>query len=186
MKKKLLILTNLLYFFSTVPTFAHGIGEAEKTASSLSIWMYAFSTLFCLSLIGYAYAFYLKKRINQKYKEKTQQEIRLLKQELNKKRGQLIKISSFILVISLLISITWLFSQSKNRDIAALKTNVNINVETFTSEGTEHINPYDPKPAYKTFPPISGAHDPRSTDYGYYEKSLPFELLVHNLEHGIL
>jgi hypothetical protein len=185
MKKKLLILTNLLYFFSAVPTFAHGGGEAENTSSLQSIWVYTFSTLYFLSLIGYAYAFYLKKRGNQKFEEKTQKEIRKFKQELNKKRGQLIKISSLFLAISFLISVTWLFAQSNNKDVAALQSNVNINVETFTSEGGGHINPKDPAPAYdKTLPPTSGPHYPQSADYGYYEKHLPFELLVHNLEHG--
>jgi flagellar basal body-associated protein FliL len=184
MKKKLLIFTNLLYFFSTVPTFAHGVGEAEKTSSSLSIWVYAILTLFLLSLIGYAYAFYLKKRLNQKLKGQTQKEMREIKQGLNKKRGQLIKISSFILAIGFLTSIIWLFPHSNNRDISELQTNVNINVETFTSEGTGHINLNDPTPEYKTFPPTSGPHHPQSADYGYYEEPLPFELLVHNLEHG--
>jgi hypothetical protein len=186
MKKKLLILTNLLYFFSAVPIFAHGEGEAEKTSSFLSLGvMYAFSSLFFMSLIGYVYAFYLKKRINQKLKEKTQKEIRQIKQELNKKRGQLLKFSSLLLAIGFLFSIVWIFSQSKNSDVAALQSNVNINVETFMSEGRDHINPNDPKPAYdKTLPPTSGPHDPQSADYGYYENLLPFELLVHNLEHG--
>lgn len=44
-------------------------------------------------------------------------------------------------------------------------------------EGTKVTN-------YNSNPPTSGNHWPRPADWGFYNVTLPDELLVHNLEHG--
>jgi hypothetical protein len=50
--------------------------------------------------------------------------------------------------------------------------------------GREHIPDGDPRPAYNSNPPTSGPHyaDPAAEDF--YDKEIPDEYLVHNLEHG--
>jgi hypothetical protein len=184
MIQKLILLVSSFFYFSAVPTFAHGIGEAEKTASSISVWVYIFSSFVLVGLIGYAYAFYLKKRLNKNNLVKTQKEIRLIKQQLDKKRRQVIKLSTVIVAVGFIVGIVWMVSEPEKGGIDRLQSNVNIEVETFPAEGVDHIKPNDPTPSYKTFPPTSGPHSPQTFDYGYYENPLPFELLVHNLEHG--
>jgi hypothetical protein len=63
-----------------------------------------------------------------------------------------------------------------------MNQNVQIEVESFPSEGREHT---EGPVAYKTFPPTSGNHSAVPADYGFYETaSPPFEQLVHSLEHG--
>jgi hypothetical protein len=184
MKQKVLSFTSLLYVFSSGRAFAHEIGEAEKTPESISLWIYVISALFLVSLLGYGYTFYLNRRLNQDYRGKKQKEIRGIKQALSKKRRQVMITSTVLLGISITVTGIWALGQPKQGEIDALKSNVNIDVEAFESEGTDHIKAGDPTPSYETFPPTSGPHSPNAVDYGYYEKPLPFELLVHNLEHG--
>jgi hypothetical protein len=184
MKYKIFMLTAMLYFFSTVSTSAHEIGAVENTNQSISIWVYAISTLFLIGLVGYAYALYLKKKLTKEGIANKQKEIRRIKQEIDKKRRQTLKISTAFIAIGLIASIIWAISQPEQGGIEILKSNVAIDVETFESEGRDHIRIGDATPSYETFPPTSGPHSPQWGEYGYYEKPLPFELLVHNLEHG--
>jgi hypothetical protein len=184
MKQKVLSFTSLLYVFSSGRAFAHEIGEAEKTPESISLWIYVISALFLISLLGYGYTFYLNRRLNQDYRGKKQKKIRGIKQMLSKKRQQMFLTSTVILVISIVMAGIWAFIQPKQGGIDNLESNVHIDVETFKSEGRDHIEVGDPTPSYKTFPPTSGSHSTKIVDYGYYENPLPFELLVHNLEHG--
>lgn len=41
-----------------------------------------------------------------------------------------------------------------------------------------------PDATYNSNPPTSGPHWPRPAEWGYYDKQVPDEQLVHNLEHG--
>jgi len=41
-----------------------------------------------------------------------------------------------------------------------------------------------PRSSYNSFPPTSGCHAPQRTFYGVHEDPVPFELQLHNLEHG--
>jgi hypothetical protein len=75
-------------------------------------------------------------------------------------------------------------STPEQGEIEKLKSNIDIDVQTFESEGRDHIDHNAPVPSYNTFPPTSGPHSPNTVKYGYYEEALPFQLLVHNLEHG--
>ena len=64
MIQKLLFFMTLFYFSFSLQTFAHGTGE--ETAQSIGIWVYAFSSLFVLALIGFIYAFILKKQVTKR------------------------------------------------------------------------------------------------------------------------
>jgi hypothetical protein len=184
MKYKIFMVTTMLYFFSTVTTSAHEIGAVENTNQSMSTWVYIISTLFLIGIVGYAYAFYLKKKLNKESLANKPKEIRRIKQEIDKKQRQTLKISTVFVAIGLAVSVIWAVSQPEQGGIERLKSNVGIDVETFESEGRDHIKLGDPTPSYETFPPTSGPHSPQWAEYGYYEKPLPFELLVHSLEHG--
>jgi hypothetical protein len=184
MRLKSIILCNLLFFLVGSRVFAHGVEASEGTTQPVGVWMYVIASLFILAIIGYIYAFYLKNQLKNKHVDKTQKEIRSIKQDVDRKRKQVIKLSTGLVIIALVISVAWVFSQKENIGIEMLNKDVSIEVETFVSEGRDHINLGDPTPAYKTNPPTSGPHSPNTVDYGYYEKRLPFELLVHNIEHG--
>lgn len=56
-------------------------------------------------------------------------------------------------------------------------------VETYPSEGANHV-PTGERVTYRTEPPNSGPHYAQWAPPGFYDRPLPDELLVHNLEHG--
>lgn len=45
-------------------------------------------------------------------------------------------------------------------------------------------SPQCPRSGYNSFPPTSGCHSPSQTYYGVHREPIPFELQLHNLEHG--
>lgn len=56
--------------------------------------------------------------------------------------------------------------------------------ETFAILGQTHIAVGATHPAYNSNPPTSGSHYAQPADWGVYQKELPDEQLIHNLEHG--
>ena len=56
-------------------------------------------------------------------------------------------------------------------------------IETFPSEGQEHVD-VGTTVTYLTDPPTSGAHYPSPQDGGYFETAIAAGYLVHSLEHG--
>lgn len=56
--------------------------------------------------------------------------------------------------------------------------------ETFPILGQEHIAVGATHPAYNSNPPTSGSHYAQPADWGVYQKELPDEQAIHNLEHG--
>ena len=56
-------------------------------------------------------------------------------------------------------------------------------VEEFEIEGTSHVG-LGETVSYNTNPPTSGSHYAQSANWGFNDKELPDEQLVHNLEHG--
>lgn len=69
----------------------------------------------------------------------------------------------------------WLFSQvpkTEDRSVA------------YEIQGQEHVAPGSGHPPYNSNPPSSGWHYPEPAAAGFYERELPDEQVVHNLEHG--
>ncbi|RJQ13782.1 DUF3105 domain-containing protein [Candidatus Parcubacteria bacterium] len=56
--------------------------------------------------------------------------------------------------------------------------------EQFEIQGQAHINIGSEHPPYNSNPPSSGWHYEDPAPWGFYDKELPDEQLVHNLEHG--
>ncbi len=54
----------------------------------------------------------------------------------------------------------------------------------FSIQGQEHIKVGASHDPYNSNPPTSGPHYEQPAEWGVYEKELPDEQLVHNLEHG--
>jgi hypothetical protein len=56
--------------------------------------------------------------------------------------------------------------------------------QQFPDAGRDHIAAGTPHAPYSSNPPTSGPHDPSPAAWGIYDRQLPDEVLVHNLEHG--
>ena len=77
-------------------------------------------------------------------------------------------------VVGAIALFVWFSSQSeKNRP-----------GEVYTEQGREHIAVGSAHPAYNSNPPTSGPHYAEEATWGIYQKELPDEQLLHNLEHG--
>ena len=90
-------------------------------------------------------------------------------------------IGIIVFVIASLFGLNYLSNKTNQQGTESLNQNVDINVATFPEEGRDHT---ENKVSYKTFPPTSGNHSENPANYGFYEKPVPFENLVHSLEHG--
>lgn len=64
------------------------------------------------------------------------------------------------------------------------KTDLPLQGEKITIQGRQHIEVGASHPSYNSNPPTSGWHYKQQADWGFYETSLPDEMIVHNLEHG--
>lgn len=56
--------------------------------------------------------------------------------------------------------------------------------QEFPNLGQKHIGVGESHEPYNSNPPTSGPHYAQPADWGVYDKELPDEQLVHNLEHG--
>lgn len=56
--------------------------------------------------------------------------------------------------------------------------------EVIAVQGREHIAVGAEHPPYNSNPPTSGPHYAQAAEWGVYDKELPDEQLIHNLEHG--
>jgi transcription elongation factor Elf1/thiol-disulfide isomerase/thioredoxin len=56
--------------------------------------------------------------------------------------------------------------------------------ESIKIQPSKHIQPGESHPDYNSNPPTSGWHYPEPAAWGFYDKALPDERVVHNLEHG--
>jgi hypothetical protein len=97
----------------------------------------------------------------------------------NKKKGRNIFLIILASVVVLLALIAFLTNRANSK--AFLNQNIDLQVQSFPAEGRGHV---DGSVTYKTFPPTSGDHNPIPARYGFYEEAVPFENLVHSLEHG--
>jgi hypothetical protein len=60
------------------------------------------------------------------------------------------------------------------------------NVQTFPSQGQEHIDATAPIPDYNSDPPTSGPHAANPAPCGIYRRSVPDVTQIHDLEHGVV
>jgi hypothetical protein len=69
-------------------------------------------------------------------------------------------------------------------DGAAAFTEAGCAVETYPSQGAEHVEDLDEDFEYNSFPPTTGPHHPVTVPWGTYDEPVEQVRLVHNLEHG--
>jgi hypothetical protein len=97
----------------------------------------------------------------------------------NKKKSRNIFLIILASVIILFALIAYLTNRANSKEF--LNQSISLPVQSFPAEGRGHV---DGSVTYKTFPPTSGDHNPYPARYGFYEVAVPFENLVHSLEHG--
>ncbi len=80
-------------------------------------------------------------------------------------------------IIALLVFLTiwWIYNQFPKGQDYSIK---------FSNQGQEHISNGAAHPDYNSNPPTSGWHYAKPADERFYDKELPDEQLIHNLEHG--
>lgn len=72
----------------------------------------------------------------------------------------------------------------KDYKSGALTGNVNLAGAEQPDGGRNHIPVGSAHDPYLTNPPTSGPHNPEPAAWGVYNRELPDEQLIHNLEHG--
>lgn len=83
------------------------------------------------------------------------------------------------------IGILLSFQDNKNNKQAGDNSaNLAIQGHEYENLGQEHIDIGAQHKPYNSNPPTSGPHYVQPADWGIYDKELPDEQLVHNLEHG--
>lgn len=96
--------------------------------------------------------------------------------ERSRKRSKLLKWFIFVLVLA---AVAW------GGYLWAKKSEAGKPGEAISEQPRTHIQPDEPIPGlYLSNPPVSGWHYPQSAEWGIYDKELPDQTLIHNLEHG--
>lgn len=87
-----------------------------------------------------------------------------------------------IVVLVVVFGGVYLAVKKSQRKIASRK----IFAVKITDQGRDHIAIGASHPVYNSNPPVSGWHYEKEADRGVYNKQLPDEQLIHNLEHGYI
>lgn len=114
-------------------------------------------------------AYFLK--IEEKDKEAKQRE--------SKKKIRKVVYWGLVLILAIVV-IWWIFKLPK--DGSTNKSSVN--AQFFPAQSRNHIISGESHPDYNSNPPTGGWHYDASAQTGIYDRELPDEQLVHNLEHG--
>lgn len=142
---------------------------------SVVVWGIVCAILFVLSLLSYGYTSKLNKENTSRLKKEQ-------KALLKKKRGTVRVIAHSLLSVSVVMGLIILIQQNSSKyDLEALNYDVPTEVTTDKYYGAEHS---ETNVLYEMALPTSGTHSNHDLKFGFYTERPPYELLVHNLEHG--
>ncbi len=123
-------------------------------------------------------------------KRDRKKKIKELKRKKTKQQATIKKLRNIAVLIAVLVIVVagyYLVSKKSPEEIAfeqkVDEVSLEGKVEEFKIEGVNHISSKETV-LYKTNPPTSGPHWSTPADWRFYDKELPDEQLVHNLEHG--
>jgi hypothetical protein len=116
----------------------------------------------------------LTKRERRELKKQEKQET--LRAE--RKKRTLFKIIKFSVILAIVVGALALIVRSVSKEAE------NLPGQFFPEQGRQHINPGDAHEPYSSNPPTSGPHWANPAQAGIYDKELPDEQLIHNLEHS--
>jgi len=130
------------------------------------------------------------KEWNDLTKRDRKKKIKELKRKKTKQQTTIKKLRNIAVLIAVLVIVVagyYLVSKKSPEEIAfeqkVDEVSLEGKVEEFKIEGVNHISSKETV-LYKTNPPTSGPHWSTPADWRFYDKKLPDEQLVHNLEHG--
>ena len=116
--------------------------------------------------------------------------IRALRREQTEKSSLVKKISTWGLVIILLVLVVVGFTRLTKKSPEEIEFEQQVEtvslegkVAEFSIEGTTHL-PIGTEVTYQTNPPTSGNHYANPTPWGIYDEEVVDEAVVHSLEHG--
>jgi Protein of unknown function (DUF3105) len=89
-------------------------------------------------------------------------------------------VTAAVLLVGGAIGFAVVRSQANTRAVRAL------GVQTFASQGQEHLQPGQDYTAYNSTPPTSGPHSPSPAPCGISSQPIPNTVQVHDLEHGVV
>lgn len=104
-------------------------------------------------------------------------EERLRQQQRARFQRILKKVIIILIVLAVVIGGGYLLVRSANKKVADLPG------EKFAEQPAIHITGTD-HPQYNSNPPTSGWHWAQPAKWGVYDRELPDEQIMHNLEHG--
>lgn len=93
-------------------------------------------------------------------------------------------IISGIVIVVLALGIVLFIQDIKNNKQVGSDSNAPQVGQAIENQGQQHIADGAEHPPYNSNPPTSGPHYVKPADWGVYDKQLPDEQLIHNLEHG--
>lgn len=93
-------------------------------------------------------------------------------------------IISVIVIAVLGLGIVLFLQDAKNNKQAENDSSLPQQGQAYDNLGQEHIEIGAQHKPYNSNPPTSGPHYVQPANWGIYDKELPDEQLVHNLEHG--
>ncbi len=88
------------------------------------------------------------------------------------------------IVIVTLLSVVVIFISIGKKDDEKSKVATSLTEEIYPIQGRDHIAIGAIHDPYNSNPPTSGSHYEQPANWGFYDRELPDEQLVHNLEHG--
>lgn len=130
------------------------------------------------------------KEWNELPKKERKKKIRKLKKQREKKTATLIKVRKIVGIATVVVLLVagYKFLNKKTPEEIAFEQEIEEvslegRVEEFEIEGANHIGAGQTT-TYNTNPPTSGEHWANPAGWGFNDKELPDEQLVHNIEHG--
>lgn len=109
------------------------------------------------------------------------------KQQEEKQRKQLVTagiVAGALVAVGAVVWVSGILTPAAPKSAAQAPTGGCANVQSFPSQGQDHIAPAQPHAPYNSNPPNSGPHWDNPQQWGIYTIPQVQEQLIHNLEHG--
>ena len=89
-----------------------------------------------------------------------------------------------VALAAVLVAVAWLRGGSSQESVQEAMATAGCTLKTYPDQGQQHVDSYEAKVKYNSFPPTSGTHHQVPVIWGAYDDPVPTVAEVHNLEHG--
>jgi hypothetical protein len=101
----------------------------------------------------------------------------------NRTRLVLITSAVVLAVVAIIVGVI-AFTGGNDANASAALAAAGCTDQTSPDQGRNHVQTLPEDFRYNSFPPTSGPHNPAPALWGFYDRSIPFIVSTHNLEHG--